>query len=57
MTADHITSIKERMLGITGDKDCLVIKDGYSGLRAFYPTPTKDAKETVAKLQHSLATG
>ena len=40
------------MLGITGDKDCLVIKDGYSGLRAFYPTPTKDAKETVAKLQH-----
>ena len=27
VTGDHITSQKERMLGITGDKDALVLRD------------------------------
>ena len=46
LTADHITSLKDNMLGITGDKDALTIKDEYSGLKNLYPTKTKNAEET-----------
>ena len=32
VTADHITSLKDSMLGIKADRDALTIKDEYSGL-------------------------
>ena len=47
LTADHITSLKDKMLGITGDRDALTIKDEYSGLKNMYPTKTKDAEDTI----------
>ena len=37
LTADHITSQKDRMLGVTGDRDALVIKDLFSGRKNFTP--------------------
>ena len=49
VTADHITSLKDRMLGITGDRDALTIKDEYSGLKNLYPTKTKNADEMILK--------
>ena len=52
LTADHITSVKDSMLGVTGDKNAFVIKDLYSGLKHLYPTKTKDAEETEASIRH-----
>ena len=46
VTADHVTSQKDNMLGITGDRDALTIKDEYSGLKNMYPTKTKNAEDT-----------
>ena len=46
VTADHITSLKDSMLGITGDRDALTIKDESSGLKNLYPTKTKNVEET-----------
>ena len=47
LTADHITSVKDNMLGVTNDKNALVIQDMYSKLRHLYPTNTKNAEETT----------
>ena len=54
LTADHITSQKENMLGVTGDRDALVVKDLYSGLKHLYPTADKSAKTTEASLRHFI---
>ena len=51
-TADHITSVRDTMLGVTGDKDVFTVMDVYSGLRGFYPTPDKSAKETAKALRY-----
>ena len=52
VTGDHITSLKERMLGVTGDRDAFTIREEYSGLRHLYPTKTKNAEETIMKIRH-----
>ena len=52
LTGDHITSIKDNMLGVTGDRNAFVVKDLYSQLKHLYPTKTKDAAETTASIRH-----
>ena len=52
LTADHITSIKDRMLGVTDDKDVFVVRDPYSGLKHPYPLKTKSAAGTETSIQH-----
>ena len=52
LTADHIASVHENMLGITGDKSAFVVMDLYSGLKHLYPVKTKDAQDTAASLRH-----
>ena len=54
LTADHITSIKDNLLGATGDRNALVIKDIYSGLKHVYPARTKDADETTTAIRHFI---
>ena len=51
LTADHITSQKDKMLSVSGDRDALVIKDLYSGLKNLYPTKDKSALETERKIK------
>ena len=41
VTGDHITSTKDKMLGIDGSKDMLVIEEAVSGFKAAYPMATK----------------
>ena len=52
LTADHITSKKDNMLGVTGDRNALVIKDLYSGLKHLYPTKTKNTEDTTESIRH-----
>ena len=52
LTADHITSVKDNMLGVTGDRNAFVIRDLYSGLKHLYPTLTKSADDTVMCIRH-----
>ena len=51
LTADHITSVKDNMLGVSGDRDALVVKDIHSGLKHLYPTKTKTALDTERRLK------
>ena len=51
LTADHITSVKDNMLGVTGDRDAFVVKDIHSGLQHLYPVKNKDAMETERRLK------
>ena len=54
LTADHITSQKDAMLGITGDRDAFMVKDLYSGLKHLYPTKSKNAEDTQLALQNFI---
>ena len=51
LTGDHITSMKDSMLGISGDRDAFVVQDMYSRLINLYPTRTKHAHETAMKFR------
>ena len=51
LTADHNTSIKDNMLGVTGDRDALVVKDIHSGLKHLYPVKTKNVVDTEPRLK------
>ena len=51
LTADHIISIKDNMLGVTGDRDAFVVKEIHSGLKHLYPVKTNDAMETEQRLK------
>ena len=42
----EITSKGDNMLSLLGDRDCLTIKDLYSGLQHCYPTKDKTAAST-----------
>ena len=54
LTADHVTSLKDSMLGVTGDRDAFMVKDIYSGLKHLYPTKTKNAEDTEVALQNFI---
>ena len=41
VNGDHIVSTRYNTLGIDGNRDILVRKDAYSGLKAAYPMPDK----------------
>ena len=51
MTSDHITSQKDNMLGVTGDRDAYVIRDVWSKLKHLYPTKTKDTNDTEQSIR------
>ena len=51
ITCDHIVSKEDNMLGIRGERDCLTIKDLWSGLKHCYPTQDKTAAETIRCLK------
>ena len=46
-----MTSIKDNMIGVTGDRDAFVVKDIHSGLKHLYPVQTKNAMETERRLK------
>ena len=54
ITCDHIVSQKDNMLGITGSRDCLTIKDLWSKLKHCYPTEDKSTEETVRCMKHFI---
>ena len=54
LTADHITSLNDNMLGVTGDRDAFVVKDVFTGLKHLYPTKSKHAVDTEQSLQQFI---
>ena len=52
VTADHVVSTKDNMLGIDGSRDILVITDAYCGFKSAYPVPDKTADSTADAIKH-----
>ena len=46
--ADHVDSKSTKMLGLSVEKEALVIKDVMSGLKNIYPIGTKSADDAVS---------
>ena len=44
ITADHITSVEDNILGITGDRNALIIKDAFSGLKEHLPSKDEERR-------------
>ena len=49
---DHITSTKDNMLGLDGNRDMLVINDAFSHFKSAYPMPDKSADSTMDAIKH-----
>ena len=47
-------SLKDSMLGVSGDRDAFMVNDLYSGLKHLYPTKTKNAEDTQVALQNFI---
>ena len=47
MTSDRITTQKDVILGVSGDRGVYAIKDMWSGLKHLYPVKTKSAEDTL----------
>ena len=52
VTADHVVSTTDNVLGVDGSRDILVIKDAYSGIKSAYPMPEKTADSTSDAIKH-----
>ena len=52
VTADHVVSTRDNMMGMDGSQDILVIKDALSGVKLAYPMPDKTADSTADAIKH-----
>ena len=54
ITCDHIVSKEDNMLSIKGHRDCLTIKDLWSGLKHCYATYDKGHEQAIKCMQHFI---